>query len=345
MKRLTLTMIVLFSLLAALIVGLIVYGIAAPTGSAVGIIGSADGPTAIFATRENRELLQEQSILAAGLDNISLALGADTVLVLEAEGEDVVIRQYGLNLDTDRLVVIEQNGSALTISQQAVQPNRSFQFGTRNQSWVELYLPAAYSADLRLELSSGMLHIRPALTLQNFSLRLASGDVDSQSLITAQRAAVSCTSGAIHLAELAAERFSLQVASGDMNVEKLAGSGEVAITSGSVRLGDVDIAQRLQAKIASGDLQVALADSPALQFKGKVTSGDIHTYFPTLAQSNGQLLMATVGDAPYKELVVQLTSGQVRITGEEDQTSFAQSAGDAQALEDWEDFEDFEAWD
>lgn len=311
MRKITLIMIIVWSLLALLIIAALVGGIVY-RGSA-----GISGITSFADSGGSREMVYENTFPIDGIKDIDISLSSETVDIFPSKDNTLRVVQYGHNLDRDRVIVAEQQGDTLSI-RRGGSGNRNFFFGfgiNRNRSWVEVYLPAPYRGHLKLDLTSGSVRIGTDLNLKDLGIDISSGTIRSDYGITAQEADIFMTSGTLRLDRLSAKEFSIDVSSGTVRVDHLAGSGRAQITTGSLRLYNVEIADHLSADSSSGTIAISLLGEPSLDFAGEVSSGTLHTYFDTYRKGDhDREYFAKIGDAPYKTLTTEVTSGTVRIT-------------------------------
>ncbi len=271
---------------------------------------------AIFspADPDSLTLVVDKSFPLAGLDGITLDLASDDCVVYVTDEDSVSVKHYVKNLPEDRYARAGAQGGELSITT----GGNVFTFGifplVRRQSLLELYIPQAYAEDFSLSLGSGNVRVDGELSLSGLTLDIASGDVSAGGLLKARNAEIDVTSGNVRLTGgLEAEEYSIELSSGDLSVDKkLTGSGRVELTSGNVKLFGVEIADELGVDVASGDINLELAGEYGLDFSAEKTSGDIHAFFE-MDRGDWDTYSATVGDAPYKKLSVDVTSGNINI--------------------------------
>lgn len=310
MKRLTLVMIIVWSVIALLILGAMIRGIASGGISSFALFsGDYSG---------NRELLFDETYPAEALKTIELSLSSDDATIYLTDDDTVKIQQYVIDMPQDRKIRVTASGNALRVESGRERGGINF-FSFRRESRVDIYLPKSYREALLVSLLSGTIRIDGELNLSELQLKLSSGDIRSGAAINAKNADIEVTSGTIDLTGgLLAERYDIGTSSGTVRVyEQLTGSGSIKVTSGTIDLAGVDIADSLDVRVSSGDVALSLAGNPALNFTGEVTSGDIDTYFDLLYHDKiGKKISAETGAEPRKKLNVKVTSGTVRILEE-----------------------------
>lgn len=303
--------IIFFSIIAVGIVGFLAYSIS--QSAPIGIIGSADGPTAVIVPQKNRDLLLEESFHAGDLDNISLKLGADSLDIIETDSEEIIVKQYGRNLNENRIIEVIQSGKTLEIKD--INSMTFFSFGFSSESWVEIYLPASYNKNLSVSLASGNMRVHKDLSLQKLDARISSGSIKSDYTIEADKAALSVTSGNIYFNEVSANEFSIASTSGRIIVDNLVGQGNISVVSGNIILSNTTITGDLWISATSGSINLSLTPDQSFIFKGKATSGNIRTYFGADSSSSTppKTYSATVGENAVNNIDINVVSGNVSI--------------------------------
>lgn len=173
-------------------------------------------------------------------------------------------------------------------------------------------MPESYHQSLLLDITSGRVTVHTDRQLADFHIDITSGNIDTQA-IQAESASVDMTSGDILIPRLDTKSFAFEATSGNIRVNALSGSGHIDMTSGDIRIDCLELAEKLSIELTSGTVDLGLANTPDLQFDGERTSGTINTYFPVNEDDNGHVLTATIGSGPYKQINVDITSGDVSI--------------------------------
>lgn len=312
MKKITLTMIVIWSVIAALLLTALVFGLISTALNSSSYMDFTENPN-------NGDLVFDKSFPISSVERISLELGSDDLVINASDGTDIIVRQYSNNPKDQRILTASMAGSELNISTRLKSPGNFFSWLTtdwNNQRKITLSIPKRYSKALKLKLASGNIDVRDSMNLSSFEMEVLSGDVNADSLINANKASIKVFSGELDLNEgLKTESYEISASSGDLNISKLLyGSGEIKATSGTISLSGVEITDSLKVKVTSGDIELALAGDPSLNFTGESTSGNIDTYFDAVYHNTKRgALSAQTGSEPRKNLNVIVTSGNVRI--------------------------------
>lgn len=266
--------------------------------------------------RSNMQLVVDEAVPMQDIDKIELSFSADECNIYIANDDKIAIKHYARGIPAGRYAKLDRAGGLLTVS---TKPSNLFGFslfGFTNRSIVDIYLPSQYKDVLGVELMSGTLRFDGDLDLSELSVHISSGTIRSEHAVKAQNVDISVTSGTVRLTGgIEAENYALKTSSGTIDVgEKLSGSGSVNVTSGTIRLAGVDISEDLIVKASSGTINIGIAGNPSIRYSGRRSSGTIRAYFDLI--KDGTSFSGTVGEAPFKNLDVSVTSGTIRITQE-----------------------------
>lgn len=332
MRKVTLGMIIFWSVLALLILAALIGGVfftanrrpvvsgeipstlSADTAAQTESAETPERPAAPArsAPPENADKLFDQSLPISDVQNLLIDMTSDEVNLYPAEDNTLRVVQYGVNLNDERIIALERRGSTLAVTRSSY----GWQLFTTpgySRSYIDIYLPQSYHQALEIDLTSGSVTMHDDRQLSEFSIDITSGDIDVKH-IEAQSATVEMTSGNVQIEGLSVDSFDMDCTSGNIRVDSAAGSGKLWTTSGSIHLERLELTDTLSLELTSGSINVGLAGNPNLQFKASRTSGSIDTYFPTNSEDNGRELFGSVGSAPYKRIEIDSTSGNVNIT-------------------------------
>ena len=310
MKALRILMICLWSIIGLAILGALVYSLI--FGHMPGVISL---PGVSFEAQDtDMELVVDKSFPVSDIHEIEIDLSSDDCEIYTTSASDITVRHYVQNIPESRYIRAEKDGGTLTV-RKGMGGFNGISFFVFSRSLVEVYIPESYARELDAGVTSGNITIENGMSLKELSLHTSSGDIRAEELLKAERAEIDVTSGNISLIKgLETEGYSIKVSSGNVTVDdRFTGSGKVKVTSGNVDLFGVEIAENLSVDVSSGDVEIELAGDPGLEFNAKKTSGDISAYFD-IDKDSWHSYSATIGSAPYKELDVEVTSGNVRIT-------------------------------
>lgn len=303
--------IALIAVISVIILGLCVlmgYGISRGPGWGGGNVHTGWG--------DSYELVQEKEIPAAGIDSICIEYKktGNDVMVYEAEGDSIILREYAnYQVSENELSQLTTQNGKVIFKDGKRRNNRFFIFSINNinqSMYTELYLPAAYSGELKINTVSGEIQISTDLDLEaDLSLSSTSGDIgtDTQN-IRAEKIRAASTSGEIRLSVLEAQEVDVSTTSGDIRIERAdnrvtcsstsgnitvcggAGDRTLSSTSGDIRVdglsgkcsvdttsGEIQIDGESgygSADSTSGDVQLLLAELSG-DFSANTTSGEI----------------------------------------------------------------------
>lgn len=311
MKKTTLALITLWSVLGLGIIGLIVWGI---TAKSTGWFGHAGAGS----YTGQMELLLDETVELNGVNRLSLDFFSDDVEIKPSEDGQLRVVQRGKNLPEFRFIQVRRDNNTVTVDAKGRNGNwfiPEMFGGVDSRSKVEIYLPADYDRELDLELGSGSVAVNTALTLSSLDVQLLSGEIALNRNIRAGDASIEVFSGRLNAGILDTGNVSIQVFSGKLNIGGLSGDAALELTSGQVNIGRMELGNSLDAEVTSGTMEIGIAGNPAISFIGERTSGRLETYFDTYyrEQYDGEIF-GTTGEAPYAQVNASVTSGTLRFT-------------------------------
>lgn len=311
MKNLTLLMIAVWSFIGLVIIAAIIFGAVFFDNYKGGNFSMMD---LSVSDRSNTQAVAEETIPMSGIDKIELEFFSDECNVYFTSGSNIEMKHFVRNVSQERYARARVSGGTLNISTKPTGIGGFSLFNIGSRSQVDIYLPEAYKEALYVNLMSGTLRFDDRLALEKLAVKISSGTIRSDHIIEAGDLEITVTSGSVRLqGGVKADDYKLKTSSGNIDIgEQLVGSGSVNVTSGTIKLEGVDIANDLSVKISSGTVNIGIAGNPSLKFSGRRSSGTIRAYFGLY--NDGSTFSSTIGEAPYKNLDVQVTSGTVRIT-------------------------------
>jgi len=305
MKKVNLTLIIVWCVIGSLVLGLLVSGF---------VWDSMPGHNRVPDDKASG-LVAELTSGLDGINRILIDLTSEDCVIIPVDEGAITIKQYGRNLPEYRIARLERNSGTLAVTTRRRGSFQFFRFGPRNEySRVEVYLPLSFHDKLAIDMTSGTIDFAGTLDVSDLNIDITSGTVRSDNEIRADNAVFDLTSGNIRLnGGLVTQNYLIDLTSGSVRVEgNTTGSGRIDITSGSVRLFGAEIAESLDIDLTSGTVEVQVAGDPGIQFTGDKTSGTFSTYFDL--NKNGGRYTGTAGNEPFKNINADITSGTVRIT-------------------------------
>lgn len=198
------------------------------------------------------KLVNTQNISLENIDSINIKYYSDDIKFYTSDTDELILKEYRVDNDEDRLATIETNGNELSIV--GAKFNMHFiVFGFNNSyNRVEVYLPSGYTGSLSASSTSGEINSDLALKLKQCNLSCSSGDIDMNE-IYAEDINVSTSSGEIIIQRAEGKR-SISSTSGDIRVK--GGSGDSTFSSSS---GEIIVEKSqglLNVDTTSGDIKI-----------------------------------------------------------------------------------------
>lgn len=303
MRQIKIAAIVIFSLLAISLIGLMTFFIT--TGNGFGIFSVGYKGEAVLA--------QEFSVLIKDTKNIDLDLShnAMDVFVYVGEGDKIVYKEYlEKGWSDSELSKVSNDGSTLMVSGQ----RRSFniQFFSVNNQYAEIYIPADYEKDITINTSSGNVYMEGKQIFGEYvNINTSSGDVQLEE-VTADYISINTISGNVYGDELLGER-EFNTSSGDVKI--LGGKGN---TMGNTSSGNIYLSEatgEVELSTNSGDVKLQLTKEESFTFLAETSSGDINTYFDEELTMNEDRNEAkgTIGAEGTYNVKIGTSSGNVTV--------------------------------
>lgn len=304
MRNLRIVQIAAWSVVAALLTGILVLGIARGGGL------YRYGFDFDF-TPAGKQVLT-QSAAAAGVDTVDVGVASADV-VFRTGGNEIQVACYGPDGKDDDEYSVTQSGSELRVRQKVqVFSFHWFEWGARR---VEITLPESWHGSLAVSSASGDVRLPGGTQLSDVNVTLASGDVSAvpDAPVAAEDVKISSVSGDLNLGGLSCKTFSLESTSGDVRVASLSGQGQLHSVSGDI---GVDSLTRMDGAVSvgsvSGDIRIGLGQGVGAQVTAKSLSGDV-SVSGGLSLSGAHSASGELGSAPFEPLSLSTTSGDIRI--------------------------------
>ncbi len=234
------------------------------------------------------ELVNTQQIRLGTVKSIDVAYASGSITIFHGTSEYLELREY-MNDAHDRYYAdITEAGDRVSIKS----GKRPFlTFGTF-RSYVEIYLPASYRGDFSVKTASGNLESSDSFSFRDAEFSSSSGRLFFSN-IHAQTAAFKSSSGHIVVDRIFADSSSFTASSGAVTIGNLTGSTEIQVSSGSVAIGRA--AGEVNIRVSSGGITVgelrgavnARTSSGGVKCSVTDLSGDI-----TLVTTSGSIALA-----------------------------------------------------
>lgn len=306
-KKLTKTMIVIWSVIAIMLIGVLVYGISTGKG-AQDIFRIGD-----FSMGEAKIQKQESASLE-GINKISLDFGRSNIEIIPTdEGEMKVIQKSDRKLrESDKFTISKEEN---TIEIKGNKWNIGFNiFSIGFEEKIEVYIPKSYNKDLDVSLSSGNITMNSNITLNNVNYRQSSGNFEGRSNITANQVTIKSSSGNVNIDGLFTKSYEISQSSGNTEIKSLSGSGNIKGSSGNIKINYKDISEYSDVEITSGNVKMVIPKDISFEFDGHCASGNINSDFDmNYKDKRGKSASAQIGNGPYKKISANTTSGNINI--------------------------------
>lgn len=226
-----------------------------------------------------------------------------------------VVQKSSSKLKEEEKFTINKDNNNITIKRSSSPVVFSiFNFGNFGEK-IEVYLPKSYTKDLDIQSSSGNVIFNSDINLNNISCTARSGNLQGETNINGNYINLKASSGNINVETLMSETYKVNTSSGNIHIDSLSGSGEVAASSGNVKINYKDIAEYSNVNTHSGNVNLVIPGGLSFQFNGKCSSGDINSNFDlNYKNKRGNEATAQVGSGPYKKINASTSSGNIDIS-------------------------------
>lgn len=258
---------------------------------------------------ENAKLQNVQTYDLSTVTYISLEYYSDNVTVYESESDELVVKEYFNEDDSDCYAAITSNENAIDVKSGVRPDDPSF------RSYIEVYIPQSYHGDLVIETGSGMIKIKPAYTLDTLSLQTNSGAISLDSIEATSISATS-QSGSIKMTTCTGQVFA-QTTTSTITVDDLAGYGTFESQSGGITLSLNEVEGNIKARTTTGKVQLKLPENAEYLFEAESKSGYITVPFDSEdldADNTKQRVYASIGTRPTENVLIDTTSGAISVS-------------------------------
>lgn len=307
----TLTALVIWSIVAALLIGILTFGIASNGRflyrpiSFTGWSFGWDTGGAMQETKKDIDADGIKQITVSGVSaDISISITDDPQIHVtlrapqdeaKAATDAVAVSDGTLHVTTDQKWVFSL-------------------FGWAHHSTVALAIPRNYAGDLDLQTTSGDVTLPESLQVGKLNVVLVSGGI-SGGEVTATSASLQSVSGNIRLDQLQTGTFTLKETSGDIRVSRLSGSGTAKLVSGDLEAGIESLESSNSISTVSGDVTLRFSPEAAVNLSADTLSGDVDSDF-ALKKAGRNDYSGPVGTGPSASLDIHTTSGNIQLKSE-----------------------------
>ncbi|MDS0528426.1 DUF4097 domain-containing protein [Clostridium sp. SHJSY1] len=307
-KKLIKILIILWSVIAIGVAGLLVYG----------IVNGGDMKNMfrpfVISSDKNLKVQKEEEIDIKDLEKVNIDFSSSDIIIESTDEPNVkIVQKASGDLDDDEKFIINKSGNEVTIERSYEKIFKLFSFGWINES-IEVYIPKNYNKNLFVHTSSGNIKCSLDEVVDNATLKATSGNIAIIKNLNVNEADLEVSSGNINIESLSSKKYTVDSTSGNVNVKSVAGTGDIKTSSGNIEVNYKDIDEYSQVYANSGNVRIEIPKELSFEFNGECTSGDIKSNFDlNYKDKKGNKATAQIGNAPYKKLDVKTSSGNINI--------------------------------
>lgn len=307
-KKLIKIMIIIWSFIAVILTAFLIFS-----------VKNNNSGRYIFRISNKNELQskvqKEESISLDNCKDINLNFPSNDIEIYKADDDKLrIIERSSLELKDSEKFTVSKDTNTININGGTSRINFFiFGFGSLGEK-IQVYIPVSYDKNLQIKSSSGDVSFDSDMALDSILCTQSSGDFNIRSTITSKKFTLKTSSGDIDIENLLAASYQINSTSGYINIKTLSGSGDVAASSGDIKINYNDISYYANISASSGDINLSIPSSLSFEFNGKCSSGEINSNFDmNYKNKNGNEAIAKVGDGPYKKISVKTNSGDIDI--------------------------------
>ena len=283
------------------------------------------------------KLVNEQALETKEIKNIIVSYSSDSIHLYKNNSEELLLKEY-MNYDPENAeladITIKDNSLIIKSGERNL---RLFNFTGLNRR-IEIYLPLNYEYDFEINSSSGSIKSSEVFKFTNFKAHSSSGSIKLKD-IYADDINISSNSGSINMENSNASKLSFKSSSGSIKlsnvkgestflsnsglieVEKIEGKINASASSGSIKMTIKKLNGDIKATTSSGSINITLPEDSSFEFKAKVNSGSIKTYFETKSLNSntssygriGKEVSVNIGDNPNLRIDLNASSGSIKL--------------------------------
>ena len=283
------------------------------------------------------KLVNEQALDTKGVKNIIVSYSSDSIHLYKNNSEELLLKEY-MNYDPEKDELADITVKNNTIIIKSGERNLRLSNFTRHNRKIEIYLPFNYENDFEINSSSGSIKSNEIFKFSNFKASSSSGNVKLND-IYAENINIFSKSGNINMENANANKLSLKGTSGNIKLSAVKGDSTFSFNSGSIEVynieGKIDantasgnikmtvneLKSDIKATTSSGSISISVPESSSFEFKAKVNSGSIKTYFDTKSLNMnfppygriGKEIYVNVGDNPSLRIDLSASSGSIKL--------------------------------
>lgn len=258
---------------------------------------------------------KDESVPLNNFNKINVDFSSEDIIVQTTDESNLRVVQKGATKlkEGDKFTINKDNNNIIIKRTASNIVHSIFNFGYFGEK-IEVYIPKSYNKDLDIQSSSGNVIFNSDINLNNISCTARSGNLQLNGNITGNDVNLKSSSGNISVEALMSKIYKVNTSSGNIHIDSLSGSGEVAVSSGDVKINYTDIKEYSNVSTHSGNVNLSIPKGLSFEFNGKCSSGDINSNFDlNYKNKRGNEATAQVGSGPYKKINVKTSSGNIDI--------------------------------
>ncbi len=230
--------------------------------------------------------VREEDLSIDNIEDLEMIFTSSDVRLILSDEPQIKIVQYSNSKENARKLSIDKSSTKIRIEE----TKKFYFFAILPTNIYDIYIPKAYTNNLKLEAASSTIEADEDITLKNMDITLASGDIKFKNLLKFEELKIFTVSGDININNLEGKKYDINTTSGDTTINKLnceegklkSISGEIIANSVNTSKfevettsGDIEIKNiqgKVEIKTISGEVEI---DNIQGSIEGNTTSGDI----------------------------------------------------------------------
>lgn len=274
--------------------------------------------------RQEMVLVNEQHFRTEEVSELRLDYDNDDITLLESDSNDIVLREY-MDIDKSSYYArIRHLGSTLHI-EEGRRPG-----GNRLGCYVELYLPAGFTADIGIHTTESSLKTLAGHTMGILRAETTRGSLEIAG-INAREVYVSSANGTVSMRNVTADTISIDAANARVEADHITGeiryntSGGTLILSGAngcgifeaasdghLELSFAEITGDISAVAGNGSIYFKAPAEAAFRFFASSRNGSIDSSYDSVAVNGGQA-SGDVGTNPVFCVELKTHNGKIEV--------------------------------
>lgn len=284
-------------------------------------------------SKENENMVYEDEFDVSNINTINLDWTSGGINIYKHDSNKIkVVQKSRYELTEEELVNINFKDETISIKEGKKKIGFFFLgFGSKSTN-LDVYLPDKEFEEVSVKLSSGKANLEK-IKSNKINMKVSSGRIDISKIIS-QNIKTNVSSGSIHMNDVKTSFLDCEVTSGKIEMNSLytdilnasVKSGKINIdgsvkqmdlktTSGKIVVGNNVLPERLDAKVTSGSVDIAIPENEGFEVSYSLSSGSFKSDFNLY--SNMSSLDKKNGEGKYKnggnKFNFQVTSGKIML--------------------------------